>query len=76
MRKFLLTLTAVLALTVATKYMTVQAEETAGQEPEAAVENMVNEAMNEMNEMNEMNDMNEMNEATNDGAAASGGMTQ
>lgn len=76
MRKFLLTLTAVLALTVATKYMTVQAEEMAAQEPEAVVDNMVNEAMNEMNEMNEMNDMNEMNEATNDGAAASGGMTQ
>ena len=75
MKKFFLTLTAVLALTVATKYMTVQAEETAAQEPEAVVENMVNEAMNEMNEMGNEVVNEEGNEVVDEGAA-SGGMTQ
>jgi cell division protein FtsL len=75
MRKFLLTLTAVLALTVASKYMTVQAEEMAAQEPEAVVDNMVNEAMNEMNEMGNEVVNEEGNEVVDEGAA-SGGMTQ
>ena len=75
MRKFLLTLTAVLALTVASKYMTVQAEETAAEEPEAGIENMINEAMNEMNEVGNEVVNEESNEVVDEGAA-SGGMTQ
>ena len=75
MKKVLLTLIAVLVLTVATKYVAVQAEEMAAQEPEAVVDNMINEAMNEMNEMNEMNMTNEMNEVVNE-VAAGGGLTQ
>jgi cell division protein FtsL len=75
MRKFLLTLTAVLALTVASKYMTVQAEEMAAEEPEAGIENMINEAMNEMNEVGNEVVNEESNEVVDEGAA-SGGMTQ
>jgi cell division protein FtsL len=71
MKKVLITLTAVLALTVATKYMTfVQAEEADMQENEAVLDNVVNDAINELNEVgNEI--VNDAVEAGTDAGAAS-----
>lgn len=80
MKKVLFTLTAVLALTVASKFITVQAEEMAAESPETVIENMINEAVVEMNvemnevvDLNEVNDLNEvieMNEVVEDAGAA------
>lgn len=70
MKKVLLTLTAVLALTVASKYITVQAEEMADEAVETVVENMVNEAVNEMNEVVDVE------EVVEDAAAAAGDVAQ
>lgn len=72
MKKVLLTLFAVLALTMSSKYIAVQADDVDGDEPDAAVENMINEAANELNEMNEFEDE-EVNEAVEEGTGAGGG---
>ncbi len=62
MKKVLFTLTAVLALTVASKYITVQAEEMAAEAPETVIENMINEAVIEMNEVVDLNEVVGLNE--------------
>lgn len=70
MKKVLFTLAAVLALTVASRYMVVQADETVGETEETA---MTNEMGNEM--ANEIG--NEINEVVTEGGEAVGGtMTQ
>ena len=65
MKKVLFTLAAVLALTVASKYMVVQAEETAGEAAEEVMDNTINEMANEIG--------NELNEVVTEGAEAVGG---
>lgn len=65
MKKVLFTLAAVLALTVASKYMVVQAEETDGEATEEVLDNTINEVGNEIG--------NELNEVVTEGAEAVGG---
>ena len=68
MKKFFLTLTAVVLFTAASKMVAVRAEEMAAEEPEAAVVEVANEtANNEAMNNAEMNAMNEIaNEAMNE----------
>lgn len=71
MKKFLLTLTAVVALTAASKIMVVCAEEMAAA-PEAMTDTaMTNEVMNDMNAMTD-----ETTEVTDNAASAGEGMAQ